>query len=82
MIKAPEGSDSLFASTLTPSLSSSPDTTVYEHTSFFASSPVLPLRAHVAVLSAVPTLIVNCGVPVTTIALSNVTVTSRTSPVV
>ena len=41
-----------------------------------------PFSTHVAVLSAVPTLIVSRGVPVTTIALSNVTVTSRTSPVV
>ena len=44
------------ASTLTPSVSSSPSATVYEHTSFFASSPVLPLWAQVAVLSAAPTM--------------------------
>ena len=48
---APAGSESLFASMLMPSVSSSPEATVYEHTSFFASSPVEPLRAQVAVFS-------------------------------
>ena len=67
---------SLPASTSMPSVSASPDATVYSQSSLRlrCAVPVGGL-AQFAVFSAAPTLIFSVGVPVTTMALSNVTVT-------
>ena len=73
---------SLPASTSMPSVSASPDATVYSQSS-------LRLRwlvpdgglAQLALRSLLPTWILSVGVPVSTIALSNVTVTPILSPI-